>query len=895
MTHAGLFCDSNLPGAINNFHQVHQHRFAQLWRRCAVVGTYEPVRGCTQKTADLMDLLPMVGFLESRLDYLFFFHGLMLAMIASAAWGLSHLENRRTWWWLALFGSAQATSIWLKAVALNMGDSQILFAARTLLLGGSYFCLIKFAQRKFLGMGLLRLSNWVHVAPAALLVAGVIWFGESFLKWYLPVLGVVAGVFAGSSFLARSRGTRHQDFARRLKHCALAIGSYAAASGFFGIRSETADAGIDPLPTVITVLACTLLAAWACWTIELHYSLLHHSRLASQDIHWARKRAVQLAVILTISISGWLYADRAMHQKENGMRDDILLRTRLLAASLTPSDIASLKWGQEDLQNPYYHTVKNRLIALAKANPDIRFLMLTGLRDGKAYFLADSEPPDSPDYSPPGELYEDADDAYLSGALKHHEFVAGPLTDRWGNWVSASVPIGPIGPAGEWILAEADISAAHWVSSVRAARAPPLLITLLITLLFLTYFYAQDRIDESVSRLTVSEKRTSTLVEGSPNCVQMFDPEGRCTMINQNGLNALDRPRDAIIGKNYIDIWPQSAHRQIRESFEQALAGRASVFESEYHRPDGTSIIWRITLTPVQDEQHNIRSLVSIGVDISDLKQTEKDLLLAKEAAEAATRAKSEFLAVMSHEIRTPLGGVIGMLNVLRKHSMEPEQQLYTDLAHENAENLLGMLDDILDAAKVEAGKLTLECIPFDPVLEFGRVLEPMRVRAEAKKLSFSWTLAPDLPPALHGDPTRLRQVLANLLSNALKFTEQGSIVTTITASAAKKDHIKLCIEVRDTGIGIEKQRLGRLFKPFSQADSSTTRRFGGTGLGLSIVKDLSELMQGSIDVTSTPGQGTSFKFTAVVGIGSREEISTSTAPQSALPRHRARLNILCA
>ncbi|MFT3870527.1 MAG: ATP-binding protein [Nibricoccus sp.] len=843
----------------------------------------------------------MIGFFELRLDYIYFLHGVALALIAGSSWGLFHLENRRGWSWLALFGASQAAFVWLNAITFDLGDNRVLYAVRVMLLAGSFFCLVQFARKKLYGMGLLRLNNWVHMGPAALLVVGIIRFGRDFADWYMPVLGLLSGLIAGLAFIARSRGTRQKVEAVRLQRCAFAFGFYALVIGCTGLTNfaSAQDPGRQTWLSLATALVGIVLAIFACWTLGCHYSLQHHLRLGDHTRRtWAHKRQVQSGILLLIVAAGWFSSDHAMRLKDESMRNDILLRTRLLAASIPPEYVATFQWNHTDLNNPRYQEIKQRMMAQAKANPDIRFLMLTGLRKGEAYFLVDSEAPDSPDYSPPGQHYDDAEENYLHEAAKHQAFVLGPLTDHWGTWISASVPLGAIGPDNAWVTADADISAAHWSAALKAGRLPALLITLIITLLLITYFYAQDRIHESLARLTVSEQRTSTLVEGSPNCVQMFDPQGRCTAINQNGLNALDRRRDEIIGQHYLSIWPVHTRELVAKSFDSTLKGQSTAFESEYHRPDGQTIIWRVALTPTLDDQRNLRSLVSIGVDISDLKQTEKELLTAKDAAEAANRTKSEFLAVMSHEIRTPLSGVIGMLNVLRKYPMEPDQQLYTDLAKENAENLLGMLDDILDTAKVEAGKLSLETIAFDPVLEFGRVLEPMRVRAEAKGLTFTWTLAPDLPPALHGDPTRLRQVLANLLSNALKFTENGSIKTEISIAPAAEGRAELRIEVIDTGIGIEKEKLACLFSRFEQGDISTTRRFGGTGLGLSIVKNLAELMRGDVQVKSTPGISTIFTFTASVGVGTNEDLAAvrgTIAPISSLPRHRARLHILCA
>ncbi|MBK9989988.1 MAG: response regulator [Verrucomicrobia bacterium] len=848
----------------------------------------------------------MPGFFELRLDFVYFLHGIALALLASSAWGLSHLENKRAWSWLALFGAILAGFVWLKGVTCDLGDTPVLQTVRGVLFIGSFFCLVQFARRKLLGMGRMSVRRRVHLLPLGVAAIGIIYGGPEFLIWVFPSFGLLGAVLGSVAFFVRAKKARCADEARRLRLAGLAIGAYSIAMGAFAEQSllfslQPPEPGAGPSPWVLAAeLFCVVLSAITCWVVGLHYSLLHHAKLLKQSSrYWSRKRTLQLLVFIAVVAIGWFSAEHAVTIKDSDMRSEVLRQTRLIAASIPPEHVTSLQWGEADLTNQDYQELKRRLIALVASNQDMRFVLLTGFKDGKAFFLADSEKPDSPDYSPPGQPYDEADEDYLQAVAKHEPFVIGPLTDRWGAWVSASVPLGAIGVDQRWVTADVDIRATAWNGELRAARLPVLLIMLLISLLLLTFSYTQERIHETLAELTGSEQRNSSLVEGSPNCVQMIDSQGRCLAVNQNGLNALDRRRDEIEGRPFVAIWPAHMQKMVQDSLVFTLTGHSTMFEAEYFRPDGVTIIWRVALTPVLDEKREVRSVVAISVDISDLKETEKDLLAAKEAAETATKAKSEFLAVMSHEIRTPLGGVIGMLNVLRKQPMTPEQQLYTDLAHENAETLLSILDEVLDAAKVEAGKLTLETIPFEPAIQFSRVLEPMRVRAEAKGITLTWTLDPNLPEVLHGDPTRLRQVLANLLSNALKFTSRGRIKTSIAATKTAPGRINLCISVKDTGIGMTAEQLTRLFTRFEQADVSTTRKFGGTGLGLSIVKSLADQMGGNVTVESTPGSGTTFTFNASLLEGAVSDLqkngTRSTQDTTALPKHRARLHVLCA
>ncbi len=242
----------------------------------------------------------------------------------------------------------------------------------------------------------------------------------------------------------------------------------------------------------------------------------------------------------------------------------------------------------------------------------------------------------------------------------------------------------------------------------------------------------------------------------------------------------------------------------------------------------------------------------------------ELKLIHAKEVAESASKAKSEFLANMSHELRTPMNGIIGFTDLVLTTELQQTQREYLELVQKSAYNLLTIINDILDFSKIEAGKLTIDYIPFRPATLIEETVDMLAIKAFEKKVEIICEIDPELPGQVLGDPVRIRQILLNLLSNAIKFTSDGEIVISagmdkIISGDDDKKYLPLTITVKDTGIGIEAEKLQKIFESFTQADSSTTRKYGGTGLGLTISKSLAEIMNGSLSVNSQPGKGSVF------------------------------------
>ncbi len=385
--------------------------------------------------------------------------------------------------------------------------------------------------------------------------------------------------------------------------------------------------------------------------------------------------------------------------------------------------------------------------------------------------------------------------------------------------------------------------------------------------------------------LRESERHYRELVQALNEGIVGIDSEAAVNFVNERACEMLGYTEDVLLGRPLRSLIAAPFLDMLEDTLRLRREGRRFQYETALVRKDGRAVSVLASIAPKFSKSGVYQGSLAVVTDLTTRIQMERDLLKAKEGAEAANRAKSQFLANMSHEIRTPMNGVLGMTQLLLASELDPDQRHMAESVMTSGRALLTIINDILDFSKIEAGKLELESIDFNLEALLDDVKSLFAHEAAEKGLDLIFTRENGGPRLLRGDPGRLRQILLNVVGNAVKFTERGSVQVITALRRASSDHCEVIFEVRDTGVGIPFEAQSQMFDSFSQADESTTRKYGGTGLGLAISRQLCDLMHGRIYFTSIPGEGTTFHFTAMLeetASGSAKVlIPTTFAPSS--------------
>ena len=461
------------------------------------------------------------------------------------------------------------------------------------------------------------------------------------------------------------------------------------------------------------------------------------------------------------------------------------------------------------------------------------------------------------------EIFGYADSADMTGKPSSILFPSG---EEFGRFTAKATPVLAAGKALdiEWQGARRDGSTFLGHTIARAIRVPGQR--------FATIWFIEDITQRRAAERSIAELTAflQAVIDRIPNAVFYKGPDTRFLGCNRAYEEMFGVTREHFVGRRVLDLeyLPEEGRTAFQAEDEEVLR-TGSFVHRELVLPfaDGRMHHTLYSVSGFRKQDGTPGGLVGVIVDINPLKQAEDAMREAKRVAEDATQAKSMFLANMSHEIRTPMNAIIGLSHLALQTDLSPRQRDYVGKVHNAGTSLLGIINDILDFSKVEAGKLDIEQVPFrlDDVLD--HVSSLVAQKAYDKGLELLFDTAPDVPQALVGDPLRLGQIITNLVSNAVKFTEHGQISVAVRPTDRSAGKVQLRLEVRDTGIGMSAEQTGKLFQAFSQADGSTTRKYGGTGLGLAISNRLTDLMGGVMRVESAPGQGSLFWFSVWLGV----------------------------
>jgi two-component system, cell cycle sensor histidine kinase and response regulator CckA len=812
----------------------------------------------------------MCAFISQQLDFIFFFYGLAFVLLAVVTLALDRIDKERLpWRWLIFFGLSHGINEWLDMAAISMGDYHYFMLLRLLILGISFVFLLEFGRRSLETLKSIKISPIFTVILLIIAPWGLI-FGLPGLSVSIRYTLGLAGAFSTSYtfWLYRRLFYTHS---KPLAVAAIAFFLYAIFAGLVVPAApfyppvwlnQQLFSNITGFPVQLIRGILAVIIALAIWNTYLDH---RKALLVSYVQKEVKSGNVIAGLVIVVMMTGWMFTEYIGEKKESGLKSSLLLRVQLAGAALEPAILKKLKWNNSDLKSLDYQYLKGKMIQFQKAAPDTRFVCLMGYRDHRTYVLADSEPPDSPDYSPPGQYYAEASPDYIRLLGSGKEGIIGPLHDRWGSWITGIFPM--VSFDRQIIHLVFDFDTANWIHSVKHARMIPIVLTLMITLMLLTFFIMYQHSIDTREALAASEMTLRRVFDHVYDAIIVHDENGHIVDANDRMMSLYGVSRQEIPDLSVVDDLSSSENAMgaLQETWRKVLGGENYLFEWNARRPhDGVEFPVEVYLCRMDLSGKPV--IVATVRDLTAHKRAEEERNSLHEQFLQAQKMESvgRLAGGVAHDFNNMLAAILGYAELTLEYMTPP-----------GAPHRECLLE--IQKAGERAKSLTRQLLAFGrkQVLEFKvanmnqviRDFEKLLKRLIGEDIDIQTNLSPVLQ-SIMADVSQLEQILLNLAVNARDAMPQGGklVITTeniVLSPAYTKKHpdVKpgeyILLSMTDTGGGMDEGIRTRIFEPFF-----TTKDKGkGTGLGLSTVYGIVTQHGGHIEVASTPGMGTTFKI----------------------------------
>ena len=595
----------------------------------------------------------------------------------------------------------------------------------------------------------------------------------------------------------------------------------------------------------------------------------------------------ELIILIIIIIGGAVYIFETWNKFSSRRNEEVLQIARTAKASLPLYLLQDLKAAPEDSISPSYKLLKDALISVVRVNPKVSFAYLFASKNGKIYVYADSEPENSPNYSPPGEEFYEAKDEDKLPFITGKELITKSTSDRWGKWVTIYIPVIDENTGIVNAVFGMDFDSNIWNKALflDISRSALFVLLILLTWFFQYRVLIKNRALNNLLKATAkaekalqsSETRMRSITNSANDAILIIDQKGVITYWNPAAERIFGYVESEVLGKDLHNLLaPEKYHEAFKNAFPLFVeTGEGSAIgktlDLEAIRKDGSIIPVQLSLSSLKIDGN--WNAVGILRDTTERKLIEESLIKAKQESEAANKAKSVFLSNMSHEIRTPLNAIIGFSQLInREKDLSDRQKEYINSIIKAGEHLLELINEILELSKIEAGRIVLNTSTIDLHSLCEDIKMMFSEKAKEKNLQLIFECTDKLPRYVVIDEGKFRQILVNIIGNAIKFTEEGGIAVRVQTNRDNNGKNYLIVEVQDSGPGISEVELGKLFKHFEQT-SSGVNKGSGTGLGLALSKELALLMGGDINVSSKTGEGSIFTIKVEYKEGNLDEI----------------------